>query len=201
MRSVSRRLKRRSAAMTACSSFKRRDFGAQFVDEHSPRDRLPFGHPQQVVALGVGDQQIAQVLAGREDLQQNRQRFAIALEQRAPATADCACRRDEAIQIVERHVGIAQPRQMLGQLIADVGQQIERDARSGHPHQVGVRPLEIVQAPSPQPACRLRADDRDSGEVVRCPSGRVSRCLRAYLCSHLGCKPCVVGGALVYSVS
>ena len=105
-----------------------RHFGAQFVDQNLPLHRLSFGNAQQVVRFGVGNQQIAEILARREDLQQNRQRLAIALEQ-CGQRQRIAGSADKAIQIIQRHVGIAEPRQMLGKLIAHIGSQIERDAR------------------------------------------------------------------------
>ena len=37
-------------------------------------------------------------------------------------------------------------------LIAHVAQQIERHARKGHPHQAGVRPIDVVQPPRGKPA-------------------------------------------------
>ena len=59
---------------------------------------------------------------------------------------------DEPIEVVERHVGIAETRKMLGQLIADRGQQIERHARGGHAHEIGVAAPNVVQLPRAQPA-------------------------------------------------
>ena len=46
-------------------------------------------------------------------------------------------------------------RQVLSQLIADRGQQIERDAARRHGHQVGVSVPEILQSPRFQPAFRF----------------------------------------------
>ena len=46
------------------------DFGDDLLDERGRRDRLAFSHPQQVVRLFIGDQEVAQVLARGEDLQQ-----------------------------------------------------------------------------------------------------------------------------------
>ncbi len=128
----------------------RHHFGTQFVDEHLSRHGLPFGDPHQVIRFGVGDQQIAEILAGREDLQEDRQRFPITLKQRGQRKR-IAAGRHEAVQIIQRHVGVAQPRQLLGKLFADRSQQVECDARQRGAHQAGVGALDIVQTPSGQP--------------------------------------------------
>ena len=52
----------------------------QFIDQRLARDGLALGHPQQVVRLAVHDQQVAEILTGRKNLQQIRQRLGVALK-------------------------------------------------------------------------------------------------------------------------
>ncbi len=143
MRSVSRCLKRRNAVITRRSSSQRHDFGTQFVDEHLPRHRLPFGDPQQVVRFGVGDQQIAEILAGREDLQQDRQRFPIALEQRGQRKriAAAATKRSRLLSAMSASLSRGNCSASCSQIVR---QQVERDARQRGAHQAGVSALDIV---------------------------------------------------------
>ena len=122
----------------------------QFVDQRLARDRLTLGHPQQVVGLAVDDQQVAQILAGRKDLQQVRQRLGIALEQRGRRHR-VARGGDESLEVVDRHVGIGEPGRGHGELVADLGEQIERDALRRHPRQVGVGRVRIDDVERPQP--------------------------------------------------
>ena len=124
--------------------------GANLVDQRLATDRLAFGHPQQVVAFVVLNQQIAQVLTGGEDLQQHRQRLAVALEER-PDRQRAAGRGHETVEIVQRPVGIAGGGQMLGQLVGEVCQQVECQADGGHVHQVGVCSLGIDDSQGAEP--------------------------------------------------
>ena len=108
-----------------------RDFRHQVLDEHLPGHRRPFGQPQQVEALRVGDQQVREVLARGKNLDQRRQGRGVAFEERADAQR-IAGLGHEAVQVIERHVGIGATGQDLAELIADPGQEIERHARRGH---------------------------------------------------------------------
>ena len=66
------------------------DLRHQLVDQRLPRHRLPLGQPQQVEPFRVDHQQVAEVLAGGEDLQQRGQGLRIALEERAHRQAGSA---------------------------------------------------------------------------------------------------------------
>ena len=143
-------MRRRALATAALSPAKRGHLGANLVDQRLAADRLAFGHPQQVVAFVVLNQQIAQVLTGGEDLQQHRQRLAVALEERADRQR-AAGRGHETVEIVQRPVGIAGGGQMLGQLVGEIGQQVERQADGGHVHQVGVCSLGIDDSQGAEP--------------------------------------------------
>ena len=81
----------------------------EFFDQRLARDRLALGHPQQVVRLVVDDQQVAQVLAGGENLQQVRQRVGVAFEQRGRGHR-IPRGGDEPLQVVDRHVGVGERR-------------------------------------------------------------------------------------------
>ena len=124
-----------------------RDFRHQVLDEHLPGHRRPFGQPQQVKALRIGDQQVREMLAGRKDLDQRRQRRGVALEERADAER-IAGLGHEAVQVVQRHIGIGATGQDLAELIADHGQEIERHTRRCHAHQgrVGATRIDHAQA-------------------------------------------------------
>ncbi len=124
-----------------------RDFRHQVLDQHLPGDRRPFGQPQEVEALRVGNQEVREVLARGEDLDQRRQRRGVAFEERADAQR-VAGLGHEAVQVVQCHVGIRAAGQDLAELIADPRQKIERHARRGHAHQgrVGAAQIDHPQA-------------------------------------------------------
>ena len=111
---------------------------------------MALAQPQQIEAFRVGRQQVAQVLAGREDLQQRGQYPRIALKQRAQPDR-IPCRADEALQVVQCHVGVGTAGQSSLDLIENVGQQIERHAGLGHAEQVAVSTLGIDYPQSREP--------------------------------------------------
>src|SRR5690606_27849411 len=76
----------------------------------------------------------------------DRQGFAIALEQGRQAKG-AAGGLHKALEVIERHIGVAEGRQVLGKLVADHGHQVERDAAGGQPHNVCVRPRRVFDAP------------------------------------------------------
>ena len=113
------------------------DVGDQFLDQHVASDRPAAGHPQQVVALGIAAELIGQGLAMAEQHQERRQGGAVALEQRRRGER-AAARENVALQVVERHVRIGEPRSRGGELIAQGGQEIERHARRREADQIRV---------------------------------------------------------------
>jgi hypothetical protein len=64
---------RRRIAITLAVAVGVGDVVADLAGQHVARHRLALGQPQQVEALRIADQQVAQVLAGGEDLQQRGQ--------------------------------------------------------------------------------------------------------------------------------
>ena len=103
-----------------------------------------------IETLRVGDQQIAQVLARGEDLQQDGQCLGIALKEGAHGQG-ISPGRDVIVQIVQRHVGIGATAQVCVELIAQLGQQIERHPAGRHPHQHAMPPLHVGQSQIAQP--------------------------------------------------
>ena len=91
-------------------------------------DRLAFGHPQQVVAFrSVISRSLRYWLV--EKICSSVGSASRSRSNSEPSDSGLRAAADEPIEVVQRHVGIADTRQMLGQLIADRGQQIERQAR------------------------------------------------------------------------
>ncbi len=121
---------------------KRANFVEQLLDEGRTRYGLAFGHPQQVVGFVVGNQQVAKVLASREDLQQIGQGIGIAFEERGRSHR-IARGGDEALQVIHRHIRIGEGRRRGGELFANLREQVERNAVVGHPHEVGARGRQI----------------------------------------------------------
>ncbi len=122
----------------------------KLVDQGLPRHRLPLGQPHKVEPFRVKHEQVAEVLAGVEDLQQRRQGVPIALEQRAERQW-IAGRLDESLQVVQRHVGIGAAGQVAFKLTAYNRQQIHRHAGRGHAEQVAVCPPHVDDAQPAEP--------------------------------------------------
>ena len=111
---------------------------------------MALAQPQQIEAFRVGRQQVAQILAGRKDLQQRGQYPRIAFKQRSQPDR-IPRRADEALQVVQRHVGVGTAGQSSLDLIENVGQQIECHAGPSHAEQVGVSTLGIDYPQSREP--------------------------------------------------
>jgi hypothetical protein len=122
------------------------DFRTDFLQQHAARHRLAFRQAQQIEALRIPNQQIAQVLARGEDLQQRRQGVGIALEQR-PQGQRVTGRREETVQVIQRHVRIADATQVLVQLLAEDRQEIGGQTRLGDLQEVA---LSARRVPNPQ---------------------------------------------------
>ena len=71
----------------------RAHFADELFDQRRAGDRLALGHPQQVVRFLVGDQQVAEVLAGRKNLQQVGQGVADRARTARPSPSGSATRR------------------------------------------------------------------------------------------------------------
>ena len=150
-----------------------RDFRHQVLDEHLPGHRRPFGQPQQVEALRVGDQQVREVLARGKDLDQRGQRRGVAFEERADAQR-IAGLGHEAVQVVERHVGIGATGQEPGRVDrrSRPGDRASRPPRPCHQGRVGAAEIDHSQAHSRTPARRRHR--RGSGEGWRYPCGQAA---------------------------
>ena len=92
------------------------DLRGQFVDQRLPGRRLALGQPQQVEPFRVGHQQVAEILAGGEDLQQRGHGLRIALEERA-GRQRISRRPDEPLEVVQGHIGIGAAGQVLFELV------------------------------------------------------------------------------------
>ena len=118
---------------------------------------------------GSRDQQVAEVLAGGEDLHQRRAAPSGSRSNSVPIASGLRAAATKRSRLFSAMSGSARAGQMLGQLIADHRQQIERQAGRGHADQVGVGLLRVRHAPGPQPAAARRRDRRGSGAGWRCP--------------------------------
>ena len=117
---------------------------------------MALGHPQQVVGFFVGDEQVAQVLARRKDLEQVRQGVGVALEQ-GGGRHGVARGGDEPFEVVDRHIGVGEHRRGGGELLADLREQVERHAVVGHAREIGVGGWKVGDAERAQPRfCGLR---------------------------------------------
>jgi hypothetical protein len=128
----------------------RANFIDDFLDKRRRGDWLAFGHSQQIVGFLISDQKIAEILARSKNLQQVGQGVGIALEEGGRGHR-VARRRDEPLQVVDRHVGIGERRRGSSELLTDLRQEIERDAVVGHPREVGVGGRQIGHAERPKP--------------------------------------------------
>jgi len=96
-------------AVSRCLNVEPGGHVGQVFDHQIARQRNAFGDAKLIVSRRVANQEVAQVLAGRKHLQQNRQCVTIAREQRCQGVCVARCR-DESFQIVERHVRVADNR-------------------------------------------------------------------------------------------
>ena len=126
------------------------NFRAKLVDHRLAGRRFALGQPHEVEPLRVSHQQIAEVLAGREDLQQRGHGVRVALEERA-GRERIPRRPHEPFQVVQGHVGVGTARQVFSELIADDRQQVQRHAGRGHAQQVSVRPSRVDNSQLYQP--------------------------------------------------
>ena len=111
------------------------------------------GQPHEVEPFWVGHQQVAEILAGREDLQQRGHGFRVALEERAGGER-ISRRPHKPFQIVQGHIGVGRAGQVFFELIAHDGQQVQRHAGRGHAQQVAVRPADVDDPQPGQPRGR-----------------------------------------------
>ena len=161
------------------------DILADLPDQHLARHRLAFRQPQQVEALRIADQQVAQVLAGAKNLQQRRQRFRVPLEKRSQCQPVSSGGK-EPVQIIQRHVGIAERGQMLGQLAGQGAHQIRRDARAGNGPPVGLRLRKVLQPDFPQPGGEF---PRFVKTLDQCRKFHASECMQPQLEFTIGLHP------------
>ena len=111
---------------------------------------MAFGHPQQVVGFFVGNEQVAEILTGRKDLQQAGEGVGVALEQ-GGGRHRVSRGGDKPFEVVDRHIRIGERRRGGGKLLADLRQQVERHAVVGHPREIGVGGRQIGHAERSQP--------------------------------------------------
>ena len=129
------------------------NLGHEVLDQHPPRHGGPFGQPQEVETLRIACQQVAEVLAGGEDLHQRGQGGRIALEERAHGQR-VAAGGHEMIEVLQRHLRVGEAGQRLGQLLADHRQQVQRQAAGGHGQEMGMGLFGVRHAQTAQPRPR-----------------------------------------------
>ncbi len=120
-----------------------RDFRHQVLDEHLPGHRRPFGQPQQVEALRVGDQQVAEKCWLVEKIWISVGRAVASRSKSVPMLSGLRAWATKRSRLFSAMSGSGQRARMLAELIADHGQQIERHARRGHVDQGRVGAAEI----------------------------------------------------------
>ena len=120
--------KRRKARRTARVFIGGRDLAPQLLQHFGPARAAPQGDPQHLQKIGIGDQQIAEELAGAEQLQHRFQRARPAFQQHRQRRRPGA--REIALQIVERHVRVGTARQQAGPADGTARSRLEAERRS-----------------------------------------------------------------------
>ncbi len=105
-------------------------------------------HAQHVEIVGIGDQEIAEKLAGTEKLQQRFERSGPAFEQHVQLGRRGGVG-EETFEIVERHIGVGAARQNTAQRRAKVAERWHADGRR-HAAQVGQAAGRVAETPRRQ---------------------------------------------------
>ncbi len=121
------------------------DFAAEFLDQHLAGDRLPLGHPQQVIRFRIVDEQVAEVSAGGGQLQQDRERFRFTLDQRAERER-AARSADKSFERIQCQVGIARSGKVSFKLSANNRQQVQGQPGFGHACEIEVPSIRILDS-------------------------------------------------------
>jgi hypothetical protein len=143
----------------------RADVGHQFLDKHIARDGPAAGHSQQVVALGIAAELVGQRLAVAEQHDQRGQGRTVPLEQ-CDRGQRAAALEEVALEVVERHVRVGQPRHGGGKLLAQRAKQIERHAGGRQPDEIRVGRSRIGKAERPQPGFGRRGRVEDVSKPI-----------------------------------
>jgi hypothetical protein len=80
---------------------------------------------------------------------------AVALEQSGRGKR-AAAGQNVALEIVERHIGVGQPRGDRRDLLAEVAEQVERDAGGGETDEVGLSRADVGEAERAEPGLGVR---------------------------------------------
>ncbi len=126
------------------------DLAHQIGDHVVARKGLSPGQSQKIEALGIGNEQVAEILAGGEDLHQDRQGLGISLQQRRQGQRIHRGGK-KPLQVVQGHVGIGAGADTALHLGDDDREQIERDPAGGDLQQIRVPPRTIFEPHCLQP--------------------------------------------------
>ena len=120
----------------------------------------PQRHAQHVEVVGVGGEQVAERLADAEQLQQDFQGAGAVFEQQRQQLG-AGRLGEEALQVVQRHVGVGAARQQPAEGRAEVAQAVGRQG-GGDARQVAAAALGVAQ---------VAADQQGAGAVGRVQGG------------------------------
>jgi hypothetical protein len=130
----------------------RRDLAAKLFEHFRAARTAAQRDAQHLQKIGIGDQEIAEELAGAEQLQHRLQRAGPAFHERRHRRGPGAG--EIAIQVVEGHVRVGAARQQPAQGMAQFAQTVQaKDA--GNPREIAFAALDVADVPVIQELARL----------------------------------------------